>query len=166
MRAQLQKKPSTRLQGDNRRIRTQSGWKARAHRCRDNPAAVGRGAGRCLRVFEGHEHHVQSVEWSADGERLSPSGDTTIRLWDVPMGRCLRVLRGHMGYVECVAWSPCERRVLSGNDDHTVRLWDIKAGHCVRLFEGHTGIVTSVAWSADRQRAISGGSDYTVRLWM
>jgi WD40 repeat protein len=71
-----------------------------------------------------------------------------------------------MGYVECVAWSPCERRVLSGNDDHTVRLWDIKAGHCVRLFEGHTGIVTSVAWSADRQRAISGGSDYTVRLWM
>ena len=40
--------------------------------------------GRCLRVLEGHQHAIHSVEWTADHRRAcSGDGRGGIRIWDL-----------------------------------------------------------------------------------
>jgi len=124
--------------------------------------------GQCLRIFEGHVGHVESVCLSSDNRwALSGStyGDKGLRLWDVATGQCLRIFEGHTEGVNSVCLSLDNRLALSGSDDKTLRVWDVGTGQCLRIFVGHTGEVNSVRLSSDGTRAISGSDDDTVRVW-
>ncbi|KAH7119305.1 hypothetical protein EDB81DRAFT_667219 [Dactylonectria macrodidyma] len=47
----------------------------------------------CLQTLEGHGNVVNSVMFSADGQRLtSGSDDYTIKIWDAATGACLQTL--------------------------------------------------------------------------
>jgi hypothetical protein len=83
-------------------------------------------SGRCLRTFEGHKHHVNSVCLSADGRfALSGGKDNTLRLWELASGRCLRTFEGHKHHVNSVCLSADGRFALSGSVDETLRLWEL-----------------------------------------
>lgn len=47
----------------------------------------------CLQTLEGHDDSVNSVDFSADGQRLaSGTDDSTIKIWDAATGACLQTL--------------------------------------------------------------------------
>ena len=54
--------------------------------------------GKCLQMFQGHTHPVQSVCLSANGRyALSASKVGMLKLWDVGTGKCLRTFEGQEG---------------------------------------------------------------------
>ncbi|HEX8650400.1 MAG TPA: TIR domain-containing protein [Pyrinomonadaceae bacterium] len=117
-------------------------------------------------VLRGHTDWIGRIAWSPDGSYLaSPSGDTTIRIWDARNGTCVRTLQGHTYQVNSAAWSPDGQRLASACSDKTIRLWEAASGKLLQTLEGHTESVWSVAWSPDGQRLASASSDKTIRLW-
>lgn len=50
-------------------------------------------AGKCTATLLGHEGPVLALLVTPEGDVLSGSGDTTMRLWQG--GRCINTLRGH-----------------------------------------------------------------------
>jgi WD40 repeat protein len=83
-------------------------------------------SGECLRVFAGHEDHLNAIAFGPGGSWLATgSSDQTIRIWCSATGRCLHVLRGHRGWVRSVDVSPDGLRLASGGADGTVRIWEL-----------------------------------------
>ncbi|KAF4448241.1 nwd1 protein [Fusarium austroafricanum] len=120
----------------------------------------------CLQTLEGHDSSVNSVAFSADGQRLaSGSGDKTVKIWDTATGACLQTLEGHDNSVSSVAFSADGQRLASGSFDKTVKIWDAATGTYVQTLEGHNDLVISVAFLADSQRLASGSVDKTVKIW-
>ena len=57
------------------------------------------GDGKPIHDLRGHEHHVHSVAFDADGRSLA-SGDLfgNVKHWDLTTGRCLRTLEAPQLY--------------------------------------------------------------------
>jgi class 3 adenylate cyclase/GTPase SAR1 family protein len=121
---------------------------------------------KLVRTLRGHTAFIGRIAWSPDGRLLaSPSGDETIRLWDVGTGECLRTLEGHAGSVYTVAFDPTGGTLASGSTDKTVKLWEVASGRLLRTLEGHHQVVTSVAFDLAGRQVASGSWDKTVNLW-
>ncbi|KAK7426210.1 hypothetical protein QQZ08_007239 [Neonectria magnoliae] len=120
----------------------------------------------CLQTLEGHGGSVNSVVFSADGQRLaSGSYDGTVKIWDIATGACIQTLEGHSGLVNSVVFSADGQRLASGSGDETVKIWDAATGACVQTLKGHGDLVNSVVFSADGQHLVSGSDDKTVKIW-
>jgi WD40 repeat protein len=135
----------------------------------------GRPVGEPLR---GHRSKVTSVAFSRNGKILAsgggnetftgPSGDTTIRLWDVTSRALIgEPLQGHTLTVGTLAFSPRDDNILaSGSWDRTIRLWNIADRHPRSTsLTGHTNLIRTVAFSPDGKTLASAGGDREVWLW-
>ncbi|MGE2714805.1 hypothetical protein ACQI4L_12155 [Mycolicibacterium litorale] len=121
-----------------------------------------------LKVMNGHDGIVNSIEFSPDGALVASSGDDhTVRLWNVATGQQHGApMRGHDDMVEFVAFSPDGERLASASDDGTVRLWETDSGRSLgEPMKSHDGTVWAVAFSPDGTRLASAGDDGTVRFW-
>jgi len=135
-----------------------------------------------FRKLTGHTGKIESVAFSP-GEQIlasgggyswnTQSGDTTIKLWDVPTGKELRTLPGQTGDVESLAFSPDGKILASGGGynllskktDTTIKLWDVATGDLLYTLEGHTDEITFLRFSSDGKTLISHSLDKTIRLW-
>ena len=82
------------------------------------------------RRLQGHNHFVQDVCFSSDGNFcLSASWDKTIRLWDLNKGTTTVQFVGHKSDVMSVSFSPDNRQIVSASRDKSIKLWNI-LGEC------------------------------------
>ena len=125
--------------------------------------------GFARRALKGHEHYVQDVVISSDGQfALSGSWDGTLRLWDLNTGTTTRRFVGHKKDVLSVAFSADNRQIVSGSRDKTIKLWNT-LGECkyTIIEEGHTEWVSCVRFSASTSNPliVSCGWDKLVKVW-
>jgi guanine nucleotide-binding protein subunit beta-2-like 1 protein len=122
------------------------------------------------RSLIGHNHYVQDVVISSDGQfALSGSWDGTLRLWDLNTGNTTRRFVGHTKDVLSVAFSVDNRQIVSGSRDKTIRLWNT-LGECKYTIgepEGHTEWVSCVRFSPMTTNPIivSAGWDKVVKVF-
>ncbi|RKK76434.1 Vegetative incompatibility protein HET-E-1 [Fusarium oxysporum] len=120
----------------------------------------------CVQTLKGHSSSVNSVAFSADGQRLaSGSIDKTVKIWDAATGAYIQTLEGHNASVNSVAFSADSQRLASGSIDKTIKVWDAATGECLQTLKGHSDWVNSVAFSADGQRLASGSDDKAIKVW-
>lgn len=128
-------------------------------------------AGYPRRSLTGHNHFVQDIVISSDGQfALSGSWDATLRLWDLNNGTTTRRFVGHTKDVLSVAFSADNRQIVSGSRDKTIKLWNT-LGECKYTIEerGHTEWVSCVRFSPNPNTTnpiiVSGGWDKLVKIW-
>ncbi|KIL58731.1 hypothetical protein M378DRAFT_170285 [Amanita muscaria Koide BX008] len=129
---------------------------------------------RIVRVFDGHQHEIYSLDFSLDGRLIvSGSGDKTVRIWDMANPDAPpKVLtindpdspNGDAG-VTSVAISPNGQFVAAGSLDTVVHIWDVATGHLVERLRGHRDSVYSVAFTPDGKGLVSGSLDKTLKYW-
>ena len=127
---------------------------------------MGRGDGRCLRVFEGHTQLVRAVAWSADQRRvLSGSDDKTVRLWDVETGAACVCSKATRTGSDALRGAPTTASPSPVLMDTTVRLWDVETGRCLRVLEGHANGVMTWRGAPIDAHAFSGDAKCGIRVW-
>lgn len=131
------------------------------------------------RALAGHNHTVQDVTLSQDGQyALTASWDKTMRLWDLSTGQTVCKFVGHTGDVLSVSFSPDNRLIVSGSRDKTIKVWNTR-GECkgdlvaqpgrgnAAALAGHTEWVSAVRFSPDaaNPQVVSAGWDKMVKVW-
>jgi len=124
--------------------------------------------GKAHRALHGHNHFVQDVVISKDGQfALSASWDSTLRLWSLEQSASTRRFVGHTKDVLSVAFSVDNRQIVSGGRDGTIRLWNT-LGECkYTVEEAHGDWVSCVTFSPQPLNPIivSAGWDKLVKVW-
>ena len=101
------------------------------------------GEGTPRRSLKGHNHYVQDVTVSSDGQfALSGSWDGTLRLWDLNTGLTTRRFVSHDKDVLSVAFSADNRQVSSHGLD---RVWRGGARACRWVWSWFTSAISRLA---------------------
>jgi WD40 repeat protein len=127
-----------------------------------------------LHTLSGHKGRIGRIAWSPDGKLLaSPSGDGTVRVWDVDTGACRRILHRYGEFLNAVAFSPKGDLLASAGDNSRNRssfnapicLWNPATGGLIRQFGAPRTAVNCLAFDRTGQLLASGNEDGSVRLW-
>lgn len=132
---------------------------------RDLPKGV-----KLIRTLEGHDGPIGRIAWSPDGRMLaSPSGDGTVRLWDVESGQCLQILEDHRGPADVAVFHPSGKILASGGgtgtEDFSIRLWDVASGKVLHVFGDHADSISGLVFGQHGRKLASGSYDGPVCLW-
>ena len=101
-------------------------------------------------LLNGLTNDANSMSLSPDGTILaSASGDSTIRLWDVPGGQLRATLAKHKTWVRWVYFSPDGRTLASTSGDSTIQLWDVPGGQLRATLARHGTRNRWVSYSPD-----------------
>jgi WD40 repeat protein/class 3 adenylate cyclase len=125
-------------------------------------------SGEEMLSLEGHEQHLQDVDWSPDGKWIATSSfDATVGIWDARTGD-LRFSLFHDGPVVVSDWSPDGGRLVTGGSKATV--WEITEAGGERLFslsaQDTSSGVQGVAFSPDGNRVLTGdGAITSAKVW-
>jgi WD40 repeat protein len=79
-----------------------------------------------LYTLKGHKDIVQSMKILKNGQLISGSADTTMRIWNLD-GVCTKHLYNHAGWINSVE-ELVDGRIACGSNDHIINLWDAKNG--------------------------------------
>jgi WD40 repeat protein len=129
-----------------------------------------------VKVLEGHEGSVLTLEWSPGGTMLASgsgqdkvaihnSEENIVKIWDFSSGTVIAELVGHTEGVLNIKWSPNGSQIATASDDKTIMLWSTSDWIRLNILTGHTLGVLDVDWSPNGTLLVSGSRDYKVRTW-
>jgi WD40 repeat protein len=122
-------------------------------------------AGKVVRSFEGHTHHVLGVSWSADGRTVASAGaEGMVKVWDFVTGDRKKNIEGYEKEVTAVRFVAASGNLLTSSGDNRVRLVAVD-GKEVRAFPEVADFMQSAAASADGKFIVAGGQDSVLRVW-
>jgi WD40 repeat protein/serine/threonine protein kinase len=127
-------------------------------------------SGKEMFSLEGHEDHLQDVDWSPDGRWIATSSfDATVGIWDGRTGD-LRFSLFHDGPVGDADWSPDGGRLVTGSSDGRATVWEITGAGGKRLFslsaQDTSSGIQGVAFSPDGNRVLTGNAAITAaKVW-
>ena len=73
-------------------------------------------------TLTGHTGYLMALVELQNGDVISGSADTTIKVWDMKTRTCIATLTGHTNWV----WTLVELQngdVISGSGDNTIKVW-------------------------------------------
>ena len=120
--------------------------------------------GTLVHTFEGHEHYVEALTVTRDGQHIISGGlDDLIKVWSVATKSLVSTCAGHTNGVDALAAMPDSQRFLSAGylpatADNTVRVW-LLDGTLENTFELHRFSVNALVALPDNQHALSGSYD-------
>lgn len=120
--------------------------------------------GFAQRSFHGHNHIVEDVAISQDGEYiLSASWDRSLRLWSLHEDSSTR-FTGHTGDVLSCSISADNRMIASASRDGTVKIWTVVGQEIVSL-EGHSDWIVSAQFTPEATpKLITASHDKLVKV--
>ena len=117
---------------------------------------------KLVRILRGHKGWIGGLAWSPDGRLLaSPSGDSTIRVWDVDTWECLHILRRETDTVYAVAFHP-NGKILACTRASTIELWNAHTWHFERVFnsDGHHALAFN-----PKSGVLASGNSHGIKVW-
>lgn len=107
-----------------------------------------------------HKAYIGVLEFLSEGELITGSGDSLIRLWDVEKRRKLREYTEHSDDILCALVAPRDLNTpwnfYSSSADGTVRLWDTRLDRSVHNFHITTQDVNALAQLPDGNSFVTG----------
>lgn len=107
-------------------------------------------------LTSGHTRQVNSIDFSADGQRaLTASTDHSVGLWDADSGLLLTKLEEHTGAVNSARFSPDGRYGVTASLDGTLIIWSFEtnAPTVIRRISADDGVVDAL-FTADNRTVI------------
>ena len=119
-----------------------------------------------LQTLVGHSLRVNSMVFSADGERFA-SASWKILVHNPHTGEEVQMLMSGTArtYVYSVAFSPDKSLLVSASSDKMVRIWDVKNGKLLFEIKAHKQAVNYTEFSPNGKTIVSVSSDKTAKLW-
>ena len=74
-----------------------------------------------------HTGLVRLLAIRKEGQFISGSSNSSIKVWDIKTGKVIKTLEGHSSSVYSLAISK-EGQFISGSADNTIIVWDIESG--------------------------------------
>lgn len=137
-------------------------------------------------VLNGHQAEVFCCAWHPSMDILaSGSGDSTVRLWDIPPDLAAREMVASapaalvLDYMQpcnvrrkgeeerdvtTLEWSKTGTLLATGCMDGVARLWS-NAGTLQQTLAGHTESIFSLRFDSSAQQLLTGSYDKTVAVW-
>jgi WD40 repeat protein/tRNA A-37 threonylcarbamoyl transferase component Bud32 len=133
---------------------------------------------KSMRIFNGHDLPVTSVEFHPDGQFLGSGSsdrpvklggrDRTIKIWNLATGQIEKSLEGHAGDVESLVYSTDGKTLVSGggrgNQRGELIFWDADTGKIRVKHFGLSDRIVHVSISRDGKIAAA-GADGILRIW-
>lgn len=133
-------------------------------------------AGKFVKSFEGHTHHVLDVGWMADGKLLasagadSPSatspGPGIIKVWDYEKGEQTRTINNaHTRQITRLLFIGKTNKVVTCSADQTIKIIRANDGGMERTIQAGKDFLYALAISADGTLIATGGEEGIVRTY-
>ena len=98
-----------------------------------------------------------------NGDLVSGSEDSTIKIWNVDNGTVKRTLTGHIEWVKKLVMLE-NGDLVSCSDDTTIKIWNTENGTVKRTLTGHTEYV-DVLKVLGKGGLVSGSGDCKIKFW-
>lgn len=120
----------------------------------------------CLRRFEGHSKHVDSLCWDPSGEFVVSVSEDTVKVWSLNAGNeesCVHELNCSGSKFHSCAFHPSYPSLLIIGCYQALELWDMSENRTMTL-AAHDGLISALASSSSGLVA-SASHDKYVKLW-
>ncbi|KAM3328875.1 hypothetical protein ACQJBY_026151 [Aegilops geniculata] len=119
----------------------------------------------CVRIFEGHTEHVDSLCWSPTGDYVVSTSEDTVKVWSVNSGNenCVQELNSTGSKFHACAFHPKYPSLLIIGCYQSLELWDMVENRSMTV-AAHDGLVSALASSSSGLVA-SVSHDKHVKLW-
>ena len=114
-------------------------------------------------ILDDHSDRINGLNILENGNILSYSYDSTLRIWDKDSYECIAVLEDHNDVINGIKVLD-NQNILSFSADNTMRVWDKKSYQCVAVLKSHTDIINGVD-ILENGNIISYSDDKTLRIW-
>lgn len=119
----------------------------------------------CVRIFEGHTGHVDSLCWSPTGDYVVSTSEDTVKVWSVNSGNenCVQELNSTGSKFHSCAFHPKYPSLLIIGCYQSLELWDMVENRSMTV-AAHDGLISALASSSSGLVA-SASHDKHVKLW-
>jgi len=113
------------------------------------------------------DEKLRGVDINTQGNEMAIAcGDSSIRIFDLPMLKEKQKLGNHEHSVYAVKYHPNGRYLLSGARDAHLNIWNMDNNfHLEHHIPAHNFAIYSIVFSPDNNNFATGSRDKTVKIW-